>query len=112
VPPDDGYQTDIRKMREDVARWCTHADTTAGTASTAAGLGLDSMTFSYPGIWAGLADSYQRLQQQLADWLRQGGETMDGIADALARTADTYELAERASAAASDALRGLVSGHP
>jgi len=94
APTPDQYQVALAALRDDATQWQGCSDDLAAAKSTADGLDLEALHFSYVADKLGVTQLYKDFQTKMVRLLGEG-ETMNAaVAAALLKSAQTYQAEE------------------
>jgi hypothetical protein len=94
APTQDQYQVALQALRNDADKW-DQCSTDLGTAkSTADGLDLEALHFSYIADKLGVTALYQQFQAKMVGLLGEGQTMSANVATALRNSAQTYQQEE------------------
>ena len=94
APTPEQYQVALQALRDDADVW-DHCAADLGTAkSTADGLDLEALHFSYVADKLGVTAMYQQIQTKLVGLLGEGQTMSANVATALRNSAQTYQAEE------------------
>ncbi|MGB3438423.1 MAG: hypothetical protein WBA97_06675 [Actinophytocola sp.] len=96
APTPDQYNVALAALRDDATQWTGCADALAAAKSTADGLDLEALHFSYLADKCGLTRLYAEFQSKFVGLLGEGETMSRGVADALESAAQTYQQEEEA----------------
>ncbi len=96
APTPEQYDVALTALRDDATQWTGCADDLAAAKSTADGLDLEALHFSYIADKCGVTQLYADFQSKFVRLLGEGETTCRGVADALTASAQTYQQEEEA----------------
>ncbi len=96
APTPDQYNVALAALHDDAKQWTSCADDLAAAKSTADGLDLEALHFSYIADKCGVTQLYADFQSKFVRLLGEGETTCRGVADALLASAQTYQREEEA----------------
>jgi hypothetical protein len=94
APTPDQYSLALAALRDDATRWTGCADDLAAARSTADGLDLTALHFSYVADQCGVTQLYAEFQARMVRLLGEGEQMSRGVATALLASAQTYQQEE------------------
>ncbi|MFC4858778.1 hypothetical protein [Actinophytocola glycyrrhizae] len=96
APTKDQYEVALAALRDDATTWTGCADDLAAAKSTADGLDLEALHFSYLADKCGVTQLYADFQSKFVRLLGEGETTCHAVSDALLAAAQTYQQEEEA----------------
>jgi len=96
APTPDQYTAALAALRDDATQWTGCADDLAAAKSTADGLDLEALHFSYIADKLGVTQLYADFQSKFVRLLGEGETMSRGVADSLLASAQTYQQEEEA----------------
>jgi hypothetical protein len=94
-PSNEQVRVAIESLRQDAAMWTGMASELREAGRVADRLDLQALHFSYIADKLGMTELYHDLQNLMGQYLAQGAENFDSLAQALRSAADGYEEDER-----------------
>lgn len=96
APTPDQYEAALDALRDDAEKWEQCGSDLGAAKTTAEGLDLEALHFSYIADKLGVTALYQQFQAKMVGLLGEG-QTMSGnVATALRNSAQTYQQEEEA----------------
>lgn len=96
APTKDEYRVALEALRNDATQWEGCADDLATAKSTADGLDLEALHFSYIADKCGVTQLYKEFQDKMVRLLGEGETMCRGVSDSLEAAAQTYQQEEEA----------------
>jgi hypothetical protein len=96
APTPDQYSLALAALRDDATQWTSCADDLAAAKSSADGLDLEALHFSYIADKCGVTQLYADFQAKMVRLLGEGEQMSRGVAEALLASAQTYQREEEA----------------
>jgi hypothetical protein len=94
APTPEQYDVALRALRDDATQWTGCADDLAAAKTTAEGLDLEALHFSYIADKCGVTQIYKEFQDKMVRLLGEGEATCRNVAGALEKSAQTYQTEE------------------
>ncbi len=96
APTPDQYQAALTALRDDATQWQGCSDDLAAAKSTADGLDLEALHFSYIADKLGLTQLYQDFQAKMVRLIGEGETMTAAVSAGLLKSAQTYQAEEEA----------------
>ncbi len=96
APTPDQYAVALAALRDDAKQWQDCATDLAAMKSTADGLDLEALHFSYIADKLGVTQIYREFQDKMVRLIGEGETACTNVATALNTSAQTYQQEEEA----------------
>jgi hypothetical protein len=94
APTQDQYQVALQALRNDADKWEQCGTDLGAAKSTADGLDLEALHFSYVADKLGVTALYQQFQAKMVGLMTEGQTMSANVATALRNSAQTYQNEE------------------
>jgi hypothetical protein len=94
APTPEQYQVALQSLRNDADKWDQCAADLGAAKTTADGLHLEALHFSYVADKLGVTALYQQFQTKMSGLLGEGQTMSNNVATALRNSAQTYQQEE------------------